>query len=205
MSIQQDQPDSSSPRERILSAVIDCIEQDGINNLTTRSIAHLAGTNIASINYYFRSKDALVAEALQLSLNHMLADIQALLDDRQRSLQESLGEVFLYLIDGTVRFPRVSMAHLFSALVEQQYDSLGAQAVRQIFEWIVTRLSEAYPQKDPAALRAVLYQVISAILFTMLAPGFFQSAMPIDFNSAGDRLAFVGYLSKTLQASLAAV
>ena len=57
--------------------MIDCIEKDGINNLTTRAIAREAGTNIASINYYFRSKDALVAEALQMSLDHMLGDIRA--------------------------------------------------------------------------------------------------------------------------------
>ncbi len=204
MSLEHESPPPTSPRERILNAVIDCIEQDGINNLTTRSIARLAGTNIASINYYFRSKDALVAEALQLSLNHMLADIRAILDDRRRPLPETLDEVFLYLIDGTVRFPGISMANLYSALVEKQYDSPGAQAVRQIFEWIITRLSEAYPGQDQAALRVVLYQLISTILFTMLAPGFFGSALPVDFSSTEDRQAFVGYLSKALQASLAA-
>jgi AcrR family transcriptional regulator len=205
MSVDLEHPVPVSPRERILTAVIDCIEQDGIHNLTTRSIARLAGTNIASINYYFHSKDALVAEALQLSLSHMQADIQALLEDRQRPLMEALGEVFLYLIDGTVRFPGISMANLFSALVEKQYDSPGAQAVRQIFEWIVARMSEAYPHKEPAALRMILYQVISTILFTMLAPGFFQSALPVDFSSTEDRRAFVGYLSKTLQTSVEAV
>lgn len=193
-----------SPRERILSAVIDCIEQDGINNLTTRSIARLAGMNIASINYYFRSKEALVAEALQMALNHMLGDIQSLVEDRQHSLMDILGDVFLYLIDGTVRFPGISMANLFSALVEKEYDSPGAQAVRQIFEWIVTRLNEAYPQKKPDAVRVILYQVVSTILFTMLAPGFFQTSLPVDFGSAEDRRAFVGHLCKTLQASLEA-
>jgi hypothetical protein len=135
----------------------------------------------------------------------MLADIQVFLEDRQQPLMESLGDAFLYLIDGTVRFPGISMANLFSALVEQQYDSPGAQAVRQIFEGIMTRLSEAYPQKDPAALRVILYKVVSTILFTMLAPGFFQSSLPVDFSSAEDRQAFVRVLSETLQAGLEAV
>jgi AcrR family transcriptional regulator len=205
MNINMEQPDPISPRERILSAVIDGIEQEGINNLTTRAIARLAGTNIASINYYFRSKDALVAEALQLSLNHMLADIRALLEDRQRPLMESLEDAFRYLIDGTVHFPGISMANLFSALVEKQYDSPGAQAMHQIFEWAMTRLSEAYPQKEPAALRVILYQVLSTILFTMLAPGFFQSSLPVDFSLAEDRQTFVRYLSNALRAGLEAV
>jgi hypothetical protein len=50
----------------------------------------------------------------------------------------------------------------------------------------------------------VLYQLVSTILFTMLAPEFFQSALPIDFSSAQDRQAFVGYLSQALPASLSA-
>jgi hypothetical protein len=65
-------------------------------------------------------------------------------------------------------------------------------------------LSEDYPHKQQAALRVLIYQVLSTILFTLLAPGFFQSALPVDFSSAEDRQVFVGFLSKTLQASLEA-
>ena len=66
---------------------------------------------------------------------------------------EALEEAFIYLLDGTVRFPGISMANLFSALVEKDYYSAGAQAVRQIFEWMVERLGAAYPKKEPAAVR----------------------------------------------------
>src|SRR5574341_1009582 len=51
-----------SPRDQILGAVLTAIEKHGIDSLTTRKIAEEAGTNIASINYYFRSKDLLVEE-----------------------------------------------------------------------------------------------------------------------------------------------
>ncbi len=197
-------PTPSSPRERILAAVIDCIERDGINNLTTRAIARQAGTNIASINYYFRSKEALVAEALQMSLNHMLQDIRSLIEDRHHPLMEILNEIFLYLVDGTVRFPGISMADLYSALVEKDYDSPGAQAMRQLFEWIVGRLFEAYPQKKPETVRVMLYQTFASILFTMIAPGLFRVSMPVDFASPEDRRAYVAYLCEALQASIEA-
>ena len=199
---EMEHPGPASPRERILNAVIDCIEKDGINNLTTRAIAKEAGTNIASINYYFRSKDALVAEALRMSLAHMLGDVQQLVADPRRPVIEALEEAFIYLLDGTVRFPGISMANLFSALVEKDYYSPGAQAVRQIFEWMVERLGAAYPTREPRAVRVTLYQVVSTILFTMLAPGFFLGSLEVDFGSEEQRRAFARELCKTLEARL---
>jgi AcrR family transcriptional regulator len=191
-----------SPRERILTAVIECIERDGISNLTTRLIVREAGTNIAAINYYFRSKDALVSEALQMSLDHMLEDVGALLSDPGRPLQEALREVFLYLVEGAVRFPGISMANLYSALVERQYDSPGAQAMRQIFRLTANRIAEAYPEKNKEAVQALLHQVLSTVLFSMLAPGLFQPVMPVDFDSEEGRRFFVGHLLNTLETSL---
>ena len=53
-----------STQEAILLATIDCINENGIEHLTTRMIAEKAGANIASINYYFRTKEQLVNQAL---------------------------------------------------------------------------------------------------------------------------------------------
>ena len=55
--------EKTATRGLIIEAVIDCIEKYGIDKVTTRRIAEQAGTNIASINYYFRSKDVLLAAA----------------------------------------------------------------------------------------------------------------------------------------------
>ena len=43
------------------------LEKAGPNKLTTRSIAAQAGVNIAAINYYFTSKEALLEAALAAS------------------------------------------------------------------------------------------------------------------------------------------
>ena len=53
------------PRDRIIATTINIIGQEGIQNLTTRSIAKAAAVNIAAINYYFGSKDKLVELALE--------------------------------------------------------------------------------------------------------------------------------------------
>jgi len=62
--------DRESVKKRIIQATIICIEKDGIQSLTTRSVAKEAGVNNAAINYYFGSKDKLLEETLKQITDH---------------------------------------------------------------------------------------------------------------------------------------
>jgi AcrR family transcriptional regulator len=166
--------EDSTTRRLILEAVVTCIEQDGIDHLTTRAIAQQAGTNIASINYHFRSKDELLAEALTMTSEHMLEDVIAAIEDRSISLPQALADVFFYLIDGGRRFPGITTAHLYKAVVEKQYDAPGARAIRKAFDRLVDRAVDDLPDRDPAAVRFAMSQVLASIMFGMLAPNFFK-------------------------------
>jgi AcrR family transcriptional regulator len=73
-----------STRDRIRLAAIEAIEQHGIDQLTTRLIAEGAGTNLASINYHFRTKDDLLTEVLQSTADHMLQDVFAEIEKPDR-------------------------------------------------------------------------------------------------------------------------
>ena len=168
--------DKVPTRQLIIEAVLDCIEKYGIDKLTTRKIAEEAGTNIASINYHFRTKDDLVAEALSMSINHMMEDVFAAIDNRQQPFREILTEVFFYLIDGGFRFPGITTAHLYNAVTQNHYDSPGAVAINKVFDRLAARATEEYPHKDPDEVHFLLSQVVSSILFTMLVPGFFPVA-----------------------------
>ncbi|MEW6093980.1 MAG: TetR/AcrR family transcriptional regulator [Chloroflexota bacterium] len=173
----------TSARQLILEAVATCIEKYGIDKLTTRKIAEEAGTNVASINYYFRSKDELVAEALMMTIRHMMEDVFVAIDEQDSPFQAVLEDVFFYLIDGATRFPGISTAHLYAAVVEKRYDSPGALAIVRVFERLVEGAMAEYPGKDPGQIRFLLSQVISAIMFAMLAPGFFplpEKVQPLD-------------------------
>ena len=81
------------PRQLILTAVVTCIEKFGLDKLTTRKIAEEAGTNIASINYYFRTKEALVNEALSMSINHMMEDVRLSIGNKQQPFLEAFEEI----------------------------------------------------------------------------------------------------------------
>ncbi len=172
-----------SPRQRILEAVVTCIEQDGVNNLTTRRIAEQAGTNIAAINYYFRSKDLLVTEALAMTLRHMLGDLDAL-SAADVPFPQALEQALSYLIAGGQRFPGTIMAHFYPILVERRSDTPGAQSLRQAFDLLAERAVHSYPAFPPEQVRLALFQVVASVFFVLLSPGMLSGAVPLDLAGA---------------------
>ena len=162
-----------STQETILLATIDCINENGIEHLTTRMIAERAGANIASINYYFRTKDQLVNQALKITITHMLEDVIAAIDDESLPFRQKLTDIFYYLISGARNNPGITTAHLYSLVVEKDYESVSAQSFLAAFENIRKRLLENFPQDDPGRLSVVLSTIFSAIMFMMLTPDFF--------------------------------
>ena len=60
----QDGAAGTSSKDRLLRGALTCIAQQGYAATSSRDIAKAAGANVASINYHFGSKDALVNAAL---------------------------------------------------------------------------------------------------------------------------------------------
>lgn len=163
-----------APEVRILEATIACIEQDGIDNLTTRKIAEQAGVNIAAINYYFRSKERLVEEVMKMTIQHMQDDLLEIIHQESIPFLQRLENVVIWLIEGGKRFPKMLMAHMYGILVEKRTDTLAMRMFQDIFEQMYRQAVAAYPALPPENVRAALAQVMSAAFFTMLAPDFFQ-------------------------------
>ena len=174
-------------RRLILEAVVTCIEKYGIDKLTTRKIAVEAGTNIASINYYFRSKDELIAETLSMTITHMMEDVFTSIDDPSQPFETALSNVLFYLLNGSRQFPGISRAHLYKAVVEQDRKSTSAQAMMKVFERLVQRAVRDYPDKDPRQLRLALSQIFSSILLALLSPGFLP--LPREFQLTNEKKA----------------
>ncbi len=125
-----------SARERILATAIEFIEREGTAKATTRAIAAMAGVNVAAINYYFGSKDALIKAVLSQTFGHAMEDLQAFLEAEPWEPRSCLLSIATYLIEGAEKFPRITMANLF--------DSKGRpfESVAKGFGILVDRLAE---------------------------------------------------------------
>ena len=166
-------PVKTTARQSILEAAVTCIERDGIERVTTRKIAHEAGANIASINYYFRSKDDLLEQVLEMTIRHMLEDVVAAIDAEGQSFEVTLQSVIIYLFDGSRRFPGISKAHLQRAIASHDRGSSSAEAMRRVFDRLADRAVRTFPRKNASLIRLRMAQLLSSILLVMLAPDFF--------------------------------
>ena len=162
--------------EKIIEAAIECIETFGIANTTTRKIASQAGTNVAAINYYFRSKDELIAKALEQTLEHMNEDMLAILNDEQRSFDAVLDGWIRYMVEGMERYPGIFMAHMYPLVVDKELDVPVVVAFRELIDLLLKRAWRAYPDTNVDHLQRAIQTLISALLFDILAPGFHKDA-----------------------------
>jgi len=164
----------TSTQEAILLAAIDCINESGLENVTTRMIAEKAGANIASINYYYRTKEILVNQVLEITIKHMLEDVNETIGNDKLGFREILRDVIYYLISGASNNMGISTAHLYRLVIDKDYDSISATSFLEAFTALLNRAVESFPEQDPERLRTVLASIFSAIMFMMLTPFFFQ-------------------------------
>ncbi len=64
-------------KEQILRGAVDALIETGLAAVTTRKIAEKAGVNLATLHYYFESKDALLIGALELIIAQMSQALSA--------------------------------------------------------------------------------------------------------------------------------
>lgn len=91
--------DSSEVRARLLEAARRCVAEQGIAGATSREITERAGANLASITYYFGSKDELLADALFDDLEARISPALAPLDRDGPAAERMLATVQLLLAE----------------------------------------------------------------------------------------------------------
>ena len=104
--------EDASVQAKIIEATIECIEREGIQAVTIRKIAKLAGVNSAAINYYFRSKEKLVEEVKRSTVEHVFEDWREIINDESRSVRERLFILFTDYMEGAIMYPGISKAHM---------------------------------------------------------------------------------------------
>ncbi len=183
-----------SPREKIILAAIECINRDGIQKVTTRSIAKQAEVNSAAINYYFGTKDKLVDIALGRTLDEMSKMPEEILDSGELSPRLRLEAFFTAVFDGVVLWPGITKAHFYPPFLENDFDSPSVQRINAFLE-SVTQKIKGLEMRDPQIdLKTALVQIMSAIVFPGLMPGMFDDFSRIDFKDAAARKAYVSDL-----------
>jgi AcrR family transcriptional regulator len=91
--------------KRILVAAIDILSESGLWSLTKRSVAQRAGVNDALVNYYFRSKAALIEAAVELAVDQVVGLMLQHLTDIEQNARQRLFGFAQFCAEGMQRYP----------------------------------------------------------------------------------------------------
>jgi AcrR family transcriptional regulator len=189
-----------SARQRLIMATIDCIEELGLGKTTVRAIAKCANVNIAAVSYYFGSKEELVGATLEHTLDHMLADVREYLERVPEQPRTALSELLSYLLEGSLRYPRLTQAHLHDAFVNGDYSGGFPSRFALIQRDLERALRSVLPDCSADQRRRAAARALSAVLLPAFFGGLFAPSAA--FSSASKRQ---HYASETAAALLATV
>jgi AcrR family transcriptional regulator len=183
----------TSVEEKIVRAAIDCIEKYGINGATNRKIAEMANVNSAAINYYFRSKEALIKRCMEVTLDNAF-DWEGVKPLLVGSPKERCAAVFNEIIVGGNNFPGITRAHYYHLIVDGKYDPLLIEKLSGFIENMARDLKESGSDLDMDELRLACMQIASAVMLNILAPTLFKKNFGIDMHDNASRKRFVDRL-----------
>jgi TetR/AcrR family transcriptional regulator len=169
-------------RARILDAAVRQFSENGLSGARTEQIAEQAGVNKALLYYYFQSKDALYAAALESVAEGVRAASMAVLE-----AEASAGERFL--LSTLHHFDRIHTNPWFQSLIQQEMIRLHrgqanalSSLVEKVFRPLMERMQQVLEEGialgemvpvDPsqiryAALGANVFYFLSAPLMRMI-------------------------------------
>lgn len=181
----------------IINATIECIEKYGIQGTTNRKIAEMAGVNNAAINYYFRSKSALIERCMQVTLENAF-DFEDFEQLPGRTARERCAAIFEDLIVGGLNYPGLTRSHFYELTAEGNYQSLAVEKLNE-FVWNLARDMQARGvELDPEEIQLACVQISSAVLTAILAPKLFATKFGLDMSDEKTRQRFIQRLVERL-------
>lgn len=181
-------------QKRIIEATISCIDRGGLSGVTIRGIAREAGVNSAAISYYFRSKETLVAQALATSLENAFGDWEVMLNRGTSDLRSRVRTVLLELLDGSLKFPGITKAHLYDTFINGASRTLFIRRFSKFLVSLTRAKSAGFPDRSVREIRSDVVQMVSAALFPGIMPQLFRGPTGVDLSRAEGRAAYVDSL-----------
>ena len=180
--------------QRILVTAINCINDEGINKVTVRMIAERAEVNVAAVNYYFRSKDRLMQEAMELALQNMFEDLDEMLltvKDGRILVMKLLG----FLLWGIEAYPGITRSFLYAPVAGEDEKGPMLPAIQSIIIRLRDRLTELCPNRRREDLEAGIMAVFSTMLIGCVVPELYEGFTAAGFGNENARERLVAQLT----------
>jgi AcrR family transcriptional regulator len=170
----QTRPGGDERRDDLVRAAFACLAADGFEGLRTRSVADRAGVNIATLHYYFPTKESLIGGVAAFIASRFIT----LHAPQKRSVgSQALDRLQQEIADA--QFYRAKHSDLAAVLCELQLRGRRDPAIRKIIEplfghwqkgieeWVKAGVAEGVFRRDLDPAGAAVFYV-SAMVGTAL-------------------------------------
>lgn len=160
----------------ILEAARHLFEQFGPHKITLDDIASSCGMNVASLYYYFPSKNALLREVVRAEHNSLLTDLRARVD-KCSGPEEKLLALARFMFEQLRRVSQLpGMKRQERKLVESEIEKEG----RKLKEGIFLLIKDILTEGKQAGVFHVPDPHLAARMFTVGLRGLFESLLDGD-------------------------
>jgi AcrR family transcriptional regulator len=190
--------DTTSTRDRILSATLKIIGKEGFQNITVKKIADLAEVNIAAVNYHFGSKTNVINEAIQV-LNEKRMRCFEVLEQKDLPPIERLRRFLFNYMESASEYPDVFRNFIYSAI--NNCLNSGDNIVllnKENFDKIKSAMNEAGLYIEDEVLMMRLVQIIGCMQLPILLGGRMEQMSGMDFDKLEVRSKYVELMLKSL-------
>jgi AcrR family transcriptional regulator len=177
----------SSSREKILQAVIDIIGKEKQVRPTVREIATRADVNTAAINYYFRTKENLFAEA-ENALAKMLTANYAILDDHTVSPIKRLYHWADSMMKFIMEYPGILLVLGIKVFED------GSRDLKILIMAAEEKLISVIEEADPSAKEETsfkLQQLMACVIYPVLVQSGIGNDKTMDLQNPAQRQAYL--------------
>jgi AcrR family transcriptional regulator len=194
-------------RGRILDAALECISQTSVSALSVRAIAARAGVNVATAHYYFRTKDALVTEALHLFFAPLAARFEAIIAG-PGSEKERLLAFLVFYSEQVHRNPGIFTSVVEAIIASNIRKEPGAPTsfeevligiVSQARDRLMSLVGAVSGIGDQRHLAFRTLQVMTSLVHPILVSTLPGTLFGVDFGVEDDRRSYVEVLVAGLE------
>lgn len=165
-------PAPPDTRAKLIAATIECLARYGVEGATVRRIVAQAEVNIAAVNYHFGSKETLLREALDMTVHEAftksLAELAEFITRERGDIVAGTRAFFRDYLPNAFGWARIAVAHLRSALLDQDYSGRAVAESRQFVAEFYRLVRPGMRGPDSAARLAVEHVWGTIFLFSLL-------------------------------------
>ena len=156
-------------REKMIETTVHILQQQGFKKATVRSIAKAAGVNIASVRYYFGSKEELIGAALEYMMGN-LENIVSFLDDNRLTASERLKKYIIAYFHLAREHPALfrSISNPSSEDAKDTYFIYLSLLHSQCWEKVIRNVAEVTGYTDEKDLELKAMQIFAAVEFPII-------------------------------------